>query len=75
MSYTLNIEYFLFGNPASINMPQRFVEENLNRLFSSGNSKDQGKGAGLINNERHRALLLEKTVTNFFNQGQGERFL
>ncbi len=65
---------FLFGNPASINISQRFVEENLNRLFSGGHSKDQGQGAGLINKERHRALLLEKTVTNFFNQGQGERF-
>jgi len=65
---------FLFGNPASINISQRFVEENLNRLFSGGHSKDQGQGVGLINKERHRALLLEKTVTNFFNQGQGERF-
>ena len=65
---------FLFGNPPSINISQRFIEENLNRLFSGGHSKDQGQGAGLINKERHRALLLEKTVTDFFNQGQGERF-
>jgi succinylglutamate desuccinylase len=69
-----NRTLFLFGNPASINMSQRFIEENLNRLFSGGHSKDQGQGAGLINKERHRALLLEKTVTDFFNQGQGERF-
>ncbi|MCW8832133.1 MAG: succinylglutamate desuccinylase [Colwellia sp.] len=65
---------FLFGNPASINIGQRFVEENLNRLFSGGHSQDQRQGAGLINKERHRALLLENTVRDFFNQGQGERF-
>lgn len=65
---------FLFGNPASINISQRFVEENLNRLFSGGHSKDQGQGTGLINKERHRALLLENTITDFFDQGQGERF-
>lgn len=65
---------FLFGNPASINIGKRFVEENLNRLFSGGHSQDQGQGAGLINKERHRALLLENTVTDFFNQGKGERF-
>jgi succinylglutamate desuccinylase len=60
---------FLFGNPASINIGQRFVEENLNRLFSGGHSKDQGQGAGLINKERHRALLLENTVRDFFIAG------
>ncbi len=65
---------FLFGNPASINIGQRFVEENLNRLFSGGHSQDsllekgldKGQGAGLINQERHRALLLENTVRDFF---------
>lgn len=65
---------FLFGNPASINIGERFVEENLNRLFSGGHSQDQGQGAGLINQERRRALLLEKTVADFFNQGKGERY-
>jgi succinylglutamate desuccinylase len=65
---------FLFGNPASINIGKRFVEENLNRLFSGGHSQDQGQGTGLINKERHRALLLEKTIANFFEQGNGERF-
>lgn len=60
---------FLLGNPASINIGQRFVEENLNRLFSGGHSLDQGKGAGLINKERHRALLLENTVRDFFVSG------
>ncbi len=57
---------FIFGNPASINISERFVEENLNRLFSGGHSKDQGQGVGLINKERHRALLLENTVRAFF---------
>jgi succinylglutamate desuccinylase len=61
---------FIFGNPASINISERFVEENMNRLFSGGHSKDQGNGEGLINKERHRALLLENTVRDFFEQGQ-----
>jgi len=61
---------FIFGNPASINISERFVEENMNRLFSGGHSADQGKGSGLINKERHRALLLENTVRDFFNKGQ-----
>ena len=60
---------FLFGNPAAMNIGERFVEENMNRLFSSGHSKDQGNGAGLINKERHRALALENAVTSFFEQG------
>ncbi len=60
---------FLFGNPASINIGDRFIEENLNRLFSGGHSQDQGHGEGLINKERHRALLLENTVRDFFEQG------
>jgi len=60
---------FLFGNPASINIGDRFVEENLNRLFSGGHSQDQGHGEGLINKERHRALLLENTVRDFFEKG------
>lgn len=61
---------FIFGNPASINISERFIEENMNRLFSGGHSADQGKGKGLINKERHRALLLENTVRDFFNEGQ-----
>jgi len=69
---------FIFGNPASMNIAERFVEENMNRLFSGGHSQDQGQGAGLINKERHRALLLENTVREFFEQGgtaeQRERF-
>lgn len=60
---------FLFGNPASMNISKRFVEENMNRLFSGGHSKDQGQGEGLINKERHRALALENAVRDFFEQG------
>ncbi len=59
---------FIFGNPASMNIAERFVEENMNRLFSGGHSLDQGQGAGLLNKERHRALLLENTVRDFFLQ-------
>jgi len=64
---------FLLGNPASINIGKRFVEENLNRLFSGGHSLEQGQGSGLINKERHRALLLEKTVSDFFNHTDSEK--
>ena len=60
---------FIFGNPASMNIAQRFVEENMNRLFSGGHSQDQGNGPGLINKERERALLLENTVREFFEAG------
>jgi succinylglutamate desuccinylase len=60
---------FIFGNPASMNIAERFAEENMNRLFSGGHSQDQGNGAGLINKERHRALLLENTVRDFFEAG------
>lgn len=57
---------FLFGNLAAMNIAERFVEENMNRLFSGGHSIDQGKGEGLINKERKRALLLENTIRDFF---------
>lgn len=60
---------FIFGNPAAMNIAERFVEENMNRLFSGGHSIDQGAGPGLINKERHRALLLENTVSNFYLEG------
>lgn len=60
---------FIFGNPASMNIAKRFVEENMNRLFSGGHSQDQGQGAGLINKERIRAKLLEDTVRNFYLEG------
>lgn len=56
---------FLFGNPASINIGERFVEENLNRLFSGAHSD----GEGLCNDERKRALALENYIRDFFDQG------
>lgn len=69
---------FLFGNPASINIGKRFVEENLNRLFSSaafaaGYTLDQAKKAGQMNKERCRALLLENTVRDFFTNNQSDQ--
>ncbi|MEW6991204.1 succinylglutamate desuccinylase [Colwelliaceae bacterium 6441] len=60
---------FIFGNPASMNIAERFVEENMNRLFSGGHSIDQGQGEGLINKERQRAFLIENTVRDFYQQG------
>ena len=63
---------FLFGNPAAINIGERFIEENLNRLFSGAHSD----GEGLCNDERKRALALENYVREFFDQGatiSGER--
>jgi len=68
---------FLFGNPPSINIGQRFVEENLNRLFSGAHSqaslgKEQGKDDSLINKERHRALLLENTVKDFYEKSSNK---
>lgn len=61
---------FLFGNPRAMNIGERFVEENMNRLFSGGHSIDQGQGAGLINQERHRALALENFVRDFFESNK-----
>ncbi|TKB45634.1 succinylglutamate desuccinylase [Thalassotalea mangrovi] len=56
---------FLFGNPPAINLGSRFVEENLNRLFSGAHSDD----IGLANQERKRAKALEDYVREFFDQG------
>ncbi len=60
---------FLFGNPAAMNIAERFVEENLNRLFSGAHSED----GGLKNKERIRAKDLEDAVHNFFNAGGDNR--
>lgn len=57
---------FLIGNPAAILNGTRFVEENLNRLFSGAHSS----GQGLINAERVRAKKLERYVDRFFMGGQ-----
>ncbi|WP_114327097.1 succinylglutamate desuccinylase [Candidatus Colwellia aromaticivorans] len=73
-----NRTLFLFGNPPAINIGHRFVEENLNRLFSGahsqGSSLHKGQGEVLINKEHHRALLLENTVKIFYeNNNYKER--
>lgn len=54
---------FLFGNLPAMDIAERFVEENMNRLFSGAHSE----GEGVINAERHRAKLLEESVAAFFN--------
>ena len=59
----------LFGNPAAMNIAERFVEENLNRLFSGAHSED----GGLKNKERVRAKDLENAVRNFFVDGGDNR--
>ncbi|PHR84681.1 MAG: succinylglutamate desuccinylase [Colwellia sp.] len=72
---------FLFGNPPSINIGQRFVEENLNRLFSGahsqdsllGKKQDKRQSEGLSNQERHRALLLENTVKDFYEKRDNKK--
>ncbi|ASJ96836.1 succinylglutamate desuccinylase [Shewanella marisflavi] len=56
---------FLIGNPPAILNGTRFVEENLNRLFSGAHSR----GEGLVNQERERAKQLEQYVDSFFNAG------
>ncbi len=61
---------FLFGNPASINIGKRFVEENLNRLFSGAHSELSPDGSTLINKERARAKTLEDAVRDFYQQGE-----
>ena len=58
---------FIFGNPASINIEQRFVEENMNRLFSGYHSKGTDPKGRSTNNERVRAQKLEEYVTRFFD--------
>ncbi|MFD2167082.1 succinylglutamate desuccinylase [Thalassotalea euphylliae] len=55
---------FLFGNPAAMNIAERFVEENMNRLFSGAHSKGDTK-----NKERTRAKALEDAIREFFAEG------
>ncbi|MEJ6494730.1 succinylglutamate desuccinylase [Pseudoalteromonas lipolytica] len=63
---------FIYGNPKSINIGKRFVDENLNRLFNGHHTVE-----GIASNpERVRAKLLEDVVTDFFARGNqdSERF-
>ena len=58
---------FMFGNPASINIGERFVEENMNRLFSGYHSLHEGQATKVfLNKERERASKLEHYMTNFY---------
>ncbi len=59
-----------FGNLAAMDIAERFVTENMNRLFSGAHSQ----GPGLINAERHRAKALEDAVADFFEANQGPRY-
>lgn len=52
---------FLIANPASINKGERFVEENMNRLFSGAHSRGDRN-----NNERTRAAQIEGYVKRFY---------
>lgn len=55
---------FIFGNLPAMDLAERFVEENLNRLFSGTHSQ-----AGQNDNqERQRARELELSVEAFFNK-------
>ncbi|WP_105168195.1 succinylglutamate desuccinylase [Pseudoalteromonas sp. T1lg23B] len=60
---------FIFGNPKSINIGERFVEENLNRLFNGTHAQD-----GIENEERKRAANLERYVTDFFTSVEEGRY-
>lgn len=53
---------FLFGNLPAMEIAQRFVQENMNRLFSGAHSS----GAPANNYERIRAKQLEQAVAEFF---------
>ncbi len=54
---------FLFGNLPAMDIAERFVEENMNRLFNGAHSQ----GAGCNNAERVRAKALETAVERFFS--------
>lgn len=64
----------IFGNLPAMDIAQRFVEENLNRLFDGAHSEANVP----TNPERQRAALLEQAVTDFFTDlsliGQRERY-
>jgi succinylglutamate desuccinylase len=53
---------FLFGNLPAMDIAQRFVEENMNRLFSGAHTDDLCPPSA----ERDRAKLLEDAVRDFY---------
>ena len=56
----------IIGNPPAANQAERFIEENLNRLFS-------GKHQTSSTQEAKRAKLIEDQVTHFYQQGEEPR--
>ncbi|AWL12124.1 Succinylglutamate desuccinylase [Saliniradius amylolyticus] len=62
----------LFGNLPAMDIGERFVEENMNRLFSGAHSDTPG----LVNDERRRAKQLEQSIADFYAQGneQGQNY-
>ena len=61
---------FIFGNLPAMDIAERFVEENLNRLFSGAHSK----GIGCVNDERLRAKEIEEAISAFFEAGSADRY-
>lgn len=57
---------FIIGNPPAAKKAERFIDENLNRLFSAKHQHSSTL-------EAERARLLEKIVTDFFNEGTEPR--
>jgi succinylglutamate desuccinylase len=55
---------FLFGNLPAMDIAERFIEENMNRLFS-GEHQNLATGQQM-NDERRRAKQLEDVVKNFY---------
>jgi succinylglutamate desuccinylase len=55
---------FIFANLPSMDIAKRFVEENMNRLFSGAHSE----GTGQQSTERKRAKQLEDAVSDFYQK-------
>lgn len=53
---------FLFGNLPAMNVGERFIEENMNRLFSGAHADN----THVMNAERLRAKQLEEAVREFY---------
>lgn len=64
---------FIFGNIASMNIAERFVEENMNRLFSGAHQANDKNNEKVGQKERQRAHLLESTIRHFFENNTRER--
>ena len=60
---------FLFANLPAMDIAQRFVQEDINRLFSGAHSENPG----LVNYERKRAKQLEQAIEGFFQAAASGR--